>query len=120
MRLDASDFDAVWQHIRARALVDQEQGTLIESFVREDGHWIQAVQPERLRVTSRILRRKGVRSLAKSLFRDEWKKLTRLGFSSHISDQVIWDILACYFEDVGRKTQSPLRWTGFASGRPSR
>ena len=38
MRLDASDFEAVWPHIRARALVDQAQGTLIDSFVREDGH----------------------------------------------------------------------------------
>ena len=59
MRLDASDFEAVWQHMCARALVDQAQGTLIASFVREDGHWIQAVQPERIRVTSRIPRGKG-------------------------------------------------------------
>ena len=120
MRLDASDFDAVWQHICARALVDQAQGTLIESFAREDGHWIQAVQPERIRVTSRVPRGKGVRSLAKSLFRQEWKKLTSLGFSSHIADPVIWDLLACYFEDVGRRTRSPLRWTSFAKVRPSR
>jgi hypothetical protein len=120
MRLDASDFDAVWQHICARAMADQAQGTLIESFTREDGHWIQAVQPERIRVTSRIPRGKGVRSLAQSLFRDEWKKLTSLGFSSHITDQGIWDLLTCYFEDVGRKTRSPLRWTSFTRTRPSR
>jgi hypothetical protein len=120
MRLDASDFDTVWQHICARAMVDQEQGTLIESFVREDGHWIQAVEPERIRVTSRIPRGKGARSLARSLFRLEWKKLTSLGMSSHIADQVIWDLFACYFEDVGRKTRSPLRWTSFARARPSR
>jgi hypothetical protein len=120
MRLDASDFEAVWQHICARALADQEQGTLIESFVREDGHWIQAVQPERIRVTSRIPRGKGVHSLAKSLFHLEWKKLTSLGMSSHIADQVIWDLLAWYFEDVGRKTRSPLRWTRFPRARPSR
>jgi hypothetical protein len=61
MRLDAHDFDAVWQHVCAQALVDHAQGTLIASFVREDGHWIQAVQPERLRVTSRLPR---VRALA--------------------------------------------------------
>jgi hypothetical protein len=120
MRLDASNFDAVWQHICARAMVDLEQGTLIESFTREDGHWIQAVQPERIRVRSRISRGKGFRSLAKPLFRHEWKKLTSLGFSSHISDQVIWDMFDCYFEDVGRRTRSPLRWTSFASARPSR
>ena len=119
MRLDASDFEVVWQHICARALVDQEQSTLIESFVREDGHWIQAVQPERIRVTSRLPRGKGVRSLAQSLFRDEWKKLTRLGCSSHIADEAVWDLLAWYFEDVKRKTRSPLRWTSFARARPS-
>jgi hypothetical protein len=120
MRLDASDFEAVWQHMCTRALVDHAQGTLIESFVREDGHWIQGVQPERIRVTSRIPRGIGVRSLAKSLFRDEWKKLTRLGCSSHIADQAIWDLLAWYFEDVKRKTRSPLRWTSFAAARPPR
>jgi hypothetical protein len=120
MLLDGSDFDAVWQHICARAMADQAQGRLIESFVREDGHWIQAVHPERICVTSRIPRGKGVRSLAKSLFRLEWKKLTTLGVSSHISDQVIWDLLTCYFEDVGRKTRSPLRWTSFARPHPSR
>ena len=120
MRLDASDFEAVWQHICTRALMDHEQGTLIESFVKEDGHWIQAVQPERIRVTSRLPRGKGVRSLAQSLFRDEWKKLTRLGCSSHIADQAIWDLLAWYFEDVKRKTRSPLRWTSFAGARQSR
>jgi hypothetical protein len=119
MRLDASDFDAVWQHMCARAMADQTQGTLIESFVREDGHWIQAVQPERIRVTSRIPRGKGARSLAKSLFRLEWKKLTSLGVSSHTADQVIWDLLAWYFEDVERKTRSPLRWTSFARAHPS-
>ena len=43
MRLDAGDFEAVWQHMSARAVTDQAQGTLIASFVREDGHWIQAV-----------------------------------------------------------------------------
>jgi hypothetical protein len=120
MRLDASNFDAVWQHICARALVDHAQGTLIASFVKEDGHWIQAVQPERIRVTSRIARGKGVRSLAQSLFREEWKKLTSLGYSSHVSDQAIWDLLACYFEDVGRNTRSPLRWTSVTRARPSR
>jgi hypothetical protein len=117
MRLDANDFDAVWQYMCARAIADQAQGTLIESFVREDGHWIQAVQPERLRVTSRIARGKGARSLAKSLFHLEWKKLTSLGESSHIADQVIWDLLAWYFEDVGRQTRSPLRWTSFPRAR---
>jgi hypothetical protein len=76
MRLDAGDFEAVWQHMCARALADHAQGTLIASFVKEDGHWIQAVQPERLRVTSRIPRGKGGRALAKSLFHLEWKKLT--------------------------------------------
>ena len=45
MRLDADGFEAVWQHICARALADHAQGTLIASFVKEDGHWIQAVQP---------------------------------------------------------------------------
>jgi hypothetical protein len=120
MRLDASDFDVVWQHICARAMDDQVQGTLVASFVKEDGHWIQAVQPERIRVTSRIPRGKGVRSLAKSLFHDEWKKLTSLGFSSHIADQVVWDLFDCYFEDVGRRTRSPLRWTSFARAHPSR
>jgi hypothetical protein len=54
MRPDASGFDAVWEHIRARAMADQAQSTLIESFVREDGHRIQAVQAERIRVTSHI------------------------------------------------------------------
>ena len=68
MRLDASDFEAVWQYLCTRALMDHAQGTLIESFIREDGHWIQAVQPERIRVTSRLPRGKGVRSLAKPLF----------------------------------------------------
>jgi hypothetical protein len=120
MRLDARDFEAVWQHMCACALADQAQGTLIASFVKEDGHWIQAVQPERLRVTSRIPRGKGARALEKALFRLEWKKLTSLGVSSHIADQVIWDLLAWYFEDVGRKTRSPLRWTNFAGARPSR
>ncbi len=120
MRLDARNFDTVWQHICARALADQAQGTLIESFTREDGHWIQAVQPERIRVTSRLPRGKGARSLAKSLFRHEWKKLTSVGVSSHISDQVVWDLLACYFEDVGRRTRAPLRWASFAGARPSR
>ena len=119
MRLDARDFDAVWQHLWARALVDQAQGTLIESFVREDGHWIQAVQPERLRITSRIPKGKGGRSLAKSLFHLEWKKLTSLGVSLHIADQAIWDLWAWYFEDVGRHTRSPLRWTSFAKAGPS-
>jgi hypothetical protein len=104
----------------ARALVDHAQGTLIASFVKEDGHWIQAVQPERLRVTSRISRGKGARSLEKSLFRLEWKKLTSLGVSSYIADPVIWDLLAWYFEDVGRKTRSPLRWTSFPRARSSR
>jgi hypothetical protein len=59
MRLDASDFEAVWQHMCARARADQAQGTLIASFVKEDGHWIQAVQPEHIRVTSRLPRGKG-------------------------------------------------------------
>lgn len=120
MRLDASNFDVVWQHMCARALADRAQGTMIESFVREDGHWIEAVQPERLRVTSRIPRGKGPRSLAKSLFHLEWKKLTSLGVSSHTADQVVWDLLTWYFEDVGRKTRSPLRWMSFARARPSR
>jgi hypothetical protein len=120
MHLDGSDFGAVWQYMCARALVDQAQGTLITAFVREDGHWIQAVQPERIRVTSRIPRGKGARSLAKSLFQLEWKKLTSLGMSSHIADQVVWDLLAWYFEDVGRQTRSPLRWTSFPMARPSR
>jgi hypothetical protein len=120
MRLDASDFDAVWQHIRARAMADLAQGTLIESFAREDGHWIQAVQPERIRVTSRIPREKGFRLLAKSLFRCEWKKLTSIGRSSHVSDPVIWDMFNCYFEDVERKTRSPLRWMSFANTLPAR
>ena len=120
MRLDAGNFEAVWQHMCARALADHAQGTLIESFVKEDGHWIQAVQPEHIRVTSRILRGKGARSLAKTLFHLEWKKLTSLGMSSHIADPVIWDLLAWYFEDVGRKNRSPLRWTSFAGARPSR
>jgi hypothetical protein len=103
----------------ACALVDHAQGTLIASFVKEDGHWIQAVQPEHIRVTSRILRGKGARSLAKTLFHLEWKKLTSLGVSSYIADPVIWDLLAWYFEDVGRNTRSPLRWTSFAGARPS-
>jgi hypothetical protein len=120
MRLDARDFEAMWQHMCARALADHAQGTLIASFVKEDGHWIQAVQPERLRVTSRLPRGKGARALAKSLFHLEWKKLTSLGVSSHIADPVIWDLLAWYFEDVGRQTRSPLRWTSFARARPSR
>jgi hypothetical protein len=120
MRLDAGDFEVVWQHMCARAMTDQAQGTLIESFVKEDGHWIQAVQPERIRVTSRIPRGKGARALGKALFHLEWKKLTSLGVSSHIADQVIWDLLAWYFEDVGRKTRSPLRWTSFTGARPSR
>jgi hypothetical protein len=119
MRLDASDFEPVWQHICAPAMADQAQGTLIESFVKEDGHWIQAVQPERIRVTSRIPRGKGSRSLEKSLFRLEWKKLTSLRVSSHIVDQVIGDLLAWYFEDLGRRTRSPLRWTSFAGARPA-
>ena len=120
MRLDASDFEAVWQHMCARALADQAQGTLIASFVREDGHWIRAVQPERIRVTSRLPRGKGARALEKSLFRLEWKKLTSLGVSLHIADQAIWDLLAWYFEDVGRNTRSPLRWTSFPRARPAR
>jgi hypothetical protein len=120
MRLDARNFDAVWQHMCARALVDHAQGTLIKSFVREDGHRIQAVQPERLRVTSRLPSGKGGRSLAKALFHLEWKKLTSLGESSHVADPVIWDLLAWYFEDVGRQTRSPLRWTSFARARLSR
>ena len=120
MRLDAGDFEAVWQHMCARALADHAQGTLIASFVKEDGHWIQAVQPERLRVTSRLPRGKGARALSKALFHLEWKKLTSLGVSSHIADQVIWDLLTCYFEDVSRKTRSPLRWTSVAGARPSR
>lgn len=33
MRLDAGDFEAVWQHLCARALVDHAQGTLMASFV---------------------------------------------------------------------------------------
>jgi hypothetical protein len=33
MRLDASDFEAVWQYMCARALADHAQGTLIASFV---------------------------------------------------------------------------------------
>jgi hypothetical protein len=120
MRLDASDFEAVWQQLCACARADQAQGTLIASFAIEDGHWIQAVQPEHIRVTSRIPRGKGVRSLAKSTFRLEWKKLTRLGMSSDITDQVVWDLLAWYFEDVERQTRSPLRWTSFAGAQPSR
>jgi hypothetical protein len=40
----------------ARAREDLAQGTLIQSFTREDGHWIQAVQPERIRVTARLPR----------------------------------------------------------------
>jgi hypothetical protein len=96
------------------------QGTRIASFVREDGHWIQAVQPERIRATSRVPRGKDVRSLAKSLFRLEWKELTSLGCSCHIADQVIWDLLAWYFEDIGRKRRPPLRWTSFTRARPSR
>jgi hypothetical protein len=120
MHLDASDFEAVWQHMSARAVTDQAQGTLIASFVREDGHWIQAVQPEGIRVTSRIPRGKGARSLAKSLFRLEWKKLTSLGMSTHIADPAVWDLLAWYFEDVRRTTRSPLRWASFVRARPSR
>jgi hypothetical protein len=120
MRLDAGDFEAVWQHMCACALADHAQGTRIASFVKEDGHRIQAVQPEHIRVTSRVLRGKGARSLAKTRFHLEWKKLTRLGVSSHIADPVIWDLLAWYFEDVGRNTRSPLRWTSFAGARPSR
>jgi hypothetical protein len=119
MLLDASDFESVWQHMCAHALIDQAQGTLIASFVKEDGHWIRAVQPERLRVTSRLPKGTGARALAKSQFRLEWKKLTSLGVSSHIADQAIWDLLAWYFEDVGRTTRSPLRWTSFAGARPS-
>jgi hypothetical protein len=33
MRLDAGDFEAVWQHMCARAMADHAQGTLIASFV---------------------------------------------------------------------------------------
>jgi len=120
MRLDAGDFEAVWQHLCARAMADHAHGTLIASFVKEDGHWIQAVQPERLRVTSRIPRGKGARALGKSQFRLEWKKLTSLGVSSHMPDPAVWDLLAWYFEDVGRNTRSPLRWTSFPRARPSR
>lgn len=120
MRLDASDFDAVWQYMCARALEDHAQGTLIQSFIREDGHWIQAVLPERIRVTSRIPRGKGVRSLAQSLFREEWKKLISLGSSSHVSDQAIWDLFAWYFEDVRRNSRSPLRWTSAPKTHPVR
>jgi hypothetical protein len=120
MHLDAGDFDAVWQHLCACARADLAQGTLIASFTREDGHWIQAVQPARLRVTSRLPRGTGARALAQALFRAEWQKLTRLGYSSHIADQAVWDLLAWYFEDVTRKTRSPLRWTGFAEARRSR
>ena len=36
MRLDASDFEAVWQHMCARALADHAQGTLIASFIRAE------------------------------------------------------------------------------------
>ena len=120
MRLDAGDFEAVWQHLCARALVDHAHSTRMASFVKEDGHWIQAVQPEHIRITSRIPRGKGALSLGKSLFRLEWKKLTSCGVSSHIADPVIWDLLAWYFEHVGRNTRSPLRWTSFAGARPSR
>jgi hypothetical protein len=120
MRLDGSDFEAVWQHICARATEDHAHNTLITSFVKEDGHWIHAVQPERLRVTSRVPRGKGARALEKSLFHLEWKKLTSLGVSSHIADPVIWDLLAWYFEDVGRKTHAPLRWASFSRARPPR
>ncbi len=120
MRLDAGDFEAVWQHLCARAVADHAHGTPIASFVKEDGHWIQAVQPERLRVTSRVPWGKGARALDKSLFRLEWKKLTSRGVSSHIADPAVWDLLAWYFEDVGRNTRSPLRWTSFPRARPSR
>jgi hypothetical protein len=120
MRLDASHFDVAWQYMCARAREDLAQGTLIQSFTREDGHWIQAVQPERIRVTSRLPRGKGARGLAQALFREEWKKLTSLGRSSHIADQAIWDLLAWYVEDVQRHTRSPLRWTSFAGARPAR
>lgn len=78
------------------------------------------MQPERLRVTSRIPRGKGARALGKSLFRLAWKKLTSLGVSSHIADPAVGDLLAWYFEDVGRKTHSPLRWASVPRARPSR
>ena len=40
MHLDASDFEAEWQHMCTRALVDHAQGTLIAPFVLKDveGH----------------------------------------------------------------------------------
>jgi hypothetical protein len=120
MHLDANDFEAVWQHICARPMADHALGTRIASFVKEAGHWIQAVQPERLRVTSRIPRGKGARTLEKSLFHLEWKKFTSRGVSSHMADPAVWDLLAWYFEDVGRNTRSPLRWTSFPRARPSR
>jgi hypothetical protein len=120
MRLDAGDFEAVGQHLCARALADHAQGTLIASFVKEDGHGIHDVQPERLRVTSRIPRGKGARALETSQFRLKWKKLTSRGESSHMVDPGIWDLLAWYFEDAGRATRSPLRGTSFPRARPSR
>jgi hypothetical protein len=109
MRLDAGDFEAVWQHLCARALADHAHGTLIASFVKEDGHWIQAVQPERLRVTSRLPRGKGARSLAKSLFhlepasrggvaadrairslKERQGELMRIGDAADTSDRQVW------------------------------
>jgi hypothetical protein len=120
MHLDASHFDAVWQHMCAQAREDLARGTLIQSFTKENGHWIKAVQPERIRIASRLPQGKGTRGLAQALFHEEWKKLTSLGSSSHTADQAIWDLLAWYFEDVQRHTRSPLRWTGFTGARPSR
>jgi hypothetical protein len=36
MRLDASDFEAVWQHMCTRALADHAHATLIASSVPKD------------------------------------------------------------------------------------
>lgn len=118
MLLDPNDFEQVWEHIAACARRDQEEGNLIESFARRGGNRIEDVQPEKIRVRSLRPKGKGFRCLPKSQFRDEWEKLVRGGSSSDVHDQIVWDMLERYFEDIERgRDRGRLRWTGFPISR---
>jgi hypothetical protein len=116
MHLDAHDFTRVWQHICARATVDQQQGALIPSFAGRGGNWVEAVQQERILVRARKPKGDGSpQPLAKSTFRQEWRQLTICGSSSNDVRQVIWDMFTRYFDDVERNADDrhTLFWTEF-------
>jgi hypothetical protein len=117
MLFDPDDFEPVWQHICACAREDHRREAFIESCKGRGGNWVRAVERDEIVVQAKSPKNPdgAPRPLRKSIFRNEWKKLTEDGHSDNVSRQAVWDMLVRYFpEDVERgPARWPLRWKGF-------